>query len=137
MTASNEFVVELESTALPATLECEQGITLNEAHQAAYSRARDIEKLGQWPTLPPSSSTISTTDMSWPDKLKPVNAGRLLGYLLIEAHSQTAADTIAKEINSCDSGQSKDLVHYYLADLARIYSMTLLKTCRCMNRYRT
>lgn len=74
--------------------------------------------------------------MKWPEKLEPKAAGRLLGYLLIEAYNQDGADAIAKEINSCGREESQDHVEYALADLVRFYSLTLLKACTSVTLYR-
>lgn len=134
------FVVDLSPTALPhSLLFAEATLTPDSTHREAYDRARHIEELGQWPTLPPSSPTDPTDNMKWPESLKPEAAGRLLGYMLTEAYNREGADAIAREINRCGNKESKDhwRTVYDLADLARFYSMTLMKTCTSLSFYRT
>lgn len=115
-------------TTLPLSLEFEEATLTPDAPQRmAYDRARRIEQLDHWPALP--SATGSTCHLKRPEKLESKVAGRLLGYMLIQALNQKSADAIAREINGCGSEQSQEHADYYLADLARFYSMRLLKTC--------
>lgn len=127
---TNPFLVKLRSITLPFSLVFEEAtLTPQESHRTAYDRARHIERLDQWPTLPPPSAIASAVHMKWPENLKPKTAGRLFGYMLIEAYNENGADAIAREINSCGSEESQEHVDYYFADLARFYFMALLKPC--------
>lgn len=129
----------LTDTALLLSLVFREAtLTLGESHQTAYQRARHIERFDRWPErLPPPFETTSTRNMKWPEKLEPKAAGRLLGYMLIEAYNQEGADTIARDINSCGNGQSQEHAGYELANFARFYSLTLMKTCTSINFYCT
>lgn len=125
---ANPFVVRLPPTALPPSLAFEEAaLTPDGPQQMAYDRARRVEQLDHWPALP--SAPDSTCHLKWPEKLEPKVAGRLLGYILIQAPNQKSADAIARDINGCGSERSQEHGDYHMADLARFYSMTLLKTC--------
>ncbi|KZV59830.1 hypothetical protein PENSPDRAFT_672097, partial [Peniophora sp. CONT] len=108
-------------------------IEINDDHRSAYSLALELGEPKRWPAaLPADKIDKISKKKAWPTgKLTPQMASRILGYILIEAPVQQGADNIANEINSCSAeedarGSIETL--YNLADLARFYSLTLLKT---------
>lgn len=122
---SSNFKIPLRPTKLPDLLMFSVGLIPTPEHKEAYDRALDIERRSQWPSPLPSPTDYKKC----PKDLNPETAGRLLGYLLIEACNLESADFMANEINSCGKGQSQEHFDYDLAELTRLYSMTLLKTC--------
>ena len=125
---SKRFVCQLpEAQPLPPFLQfSEPGIEIRPDHHDAYSLAIELAGFPAWPDTP------LDTDKFWPLGLVPSLASRILGYLLIEAPVQDAADRVAKEINACCKGlpglESADAL-YLLADLARFYALSLFKPC--------
>ena len=89
-----DFEVELQPSNLPPALEfAALDISPDPKHRNAYGLALALEALGSWPNSNPTFLN------KWPDrKLTPRMAGRLLGYLLIEAPMVDGADAIALEI---------------------------------------
>lgn len=123
-----DFVVRLQkSTPLPPELHfSEPGIEPDSTHLDAYSLALQLAQIRAWPKTPRNASK------KWPDKLPPPLASRILGYLLTEVPVKEAT-RVAREITSCrkDTRMLESSVDdlYRLADLARFYSLTLIKTC--------
>lgn len=105
-------------------------IVINDEHLSAYRQARAIEALSKWPKELPPPDTGFEGAWQWPhSSLPPRIGGRLLGRLLTDAYLQDCANAIAKDINDCGDGAMTLREIYLLADLARFYSVTLLKTC--------
>lgn len=102
MAAPHPFVLSLDETAIPLALESPVAeICLGSLHFGAYHRVRDLEQLGgngeNWPELlaplsgmpsEPALQALILDNRRWPDGLKPRVAGRMLGYLLVEAYNQ-------------------------------------------------
>ncbi|KZV59200.1 hypothetical protein PENSPDRAFT_446746, partial [Peniophora sp. CONT] len=126
----DDYIIALDPAPLPSTLAFSTPEVKSEInHREAYDLALELGRLAAWPTMLPDDTSMKK---AWPTgKLTPPMASRILGYLLIEAPVQEGADIIAKEIHSCsiqgDVRRSLDSL-YNLADLARFYSLTLLKT---------
>lgn len=104
------------------------GISIAEGHISAYKRACKLEKVGGGEKWPDELAAPDTETKQWP-QLKPQVSGRILGYLLRESYHQYGADAVAREILGCGDGASPAQLEYNLADLARFYRVTLLKSC--------
>ncbi|PBK78541.1 hypothetical protein ARMSODRAFT_1078079 [Armillaria solidipes] len=77
----------------------------------AYAVAQAVESLSQW-----SPVTVSTGSMT------PQMAGRLLGYMLLEAPTAEGRDNVTFEIASCSGDETR------LKQLAQLYAKVYIQT---------
>ncbi len=96
----------------PAPLPANAPENFTPQQHTAYAVAQAVETLSQW-----SPVTVSTRSMS------PQVAGRLLGYMLLEAPTVEGRDNVTFEIASCNGDETR------LKQLGHLYAKVYIQTC--------